>query len=41
MVVASTRTMMSPSSRISGVRYFFPGLLSGTVVDKGSHGFLR
>jgi hypothetical protein len=24
-----------------GVRYFFPGLLSGTVVDEGSHGFLR
>src|SRR4029077_8317566 len=23
------------------VRYFFPGLLPGTVVDEGSHGFLR
>ena len=23
------------------VSYFFPGLLPGTVVDEGSHGFLR
>src|SRR4029077_14194610 len=23
------------------VRYFFPSLLTGTVVDEGSHGFLR
>jgi hypothetical protein len=23
------------------VRYFFPGILAGTVVDEGSHGFLH
>ena len=38
IVVASTETMASVGSISSGVGYFVPALLVGTVVDERFHG---